>query len=355
MLGIDSRAARFTWTVLLIAVLVFGLYLIRHTLMIFIAAVLFAYLLWPLVDFFDNKLPMRRSRGPALAIVYLLLVGSLTVFILLVGSSVVEQATVLAGKVPEAIKKLEQPESVPLPQPISGVVKYRVLNALGAQIRQHQDEIMALLPKAGFKVIAFTASLAVFFIVPILSFFFLKDARPIREYILDNLVTVARRTLLKDILADLHLLLAQYIRALLTLSAATFVFYGLFFAIARVPYAILLATIAAPLEVIPIVGPLSAATIILLVAGFSGFSHWWIIALFLGAYRLFQDYVLTPHLMSAGVEIHPLLVIFGAFAGGQVGGVAGTFLSVPVMAALRIIFKHIERARAAEAFSPVSV
>ena len=71
----------------------------------------------------------------------------------------------------------------------------------------------------------------------------------------------------------------------------------------------------------------------------------WVIAGFLGAYRIFQDYVLSPHLMSAGMELHPLLVIFGVFAGEQIAGVSGAFLSVPVMAVLRMIYARVERGR----------
>ena len=51
----------------------------------------------------------------------------------------------------------------------------------------------------------------------------------------------------------------------------------------------------------------------------------------------FQDYVLNPYLMSEGVEVSPLLVIVGLLAGEQLGGVTGIFLSVPVLAALKII------------------
>jgi len=69
------------------------------------------------------------------------------------------------------------------------------------------------------------------------------------------------------------------------------------------------------------------------------------IAVFLGAYRIFQDYVLSPQLMSAGMELHPLLVVFGVFAGEQIAGIPGAFLSVPVMAVLRMIYARVERGR----------
>ena len=60
--------------------------------------------------------------------------------------------------------------------------------------------------------------------------------------------------------------------------------------------------------------PLAAAVISLLVAGVSGYSHVvWLLVFFI-VYRLFQDYVLSPYLLSSGVQLHPLLVLFGAVA-----------------------------------------
>jgi len=72
--------------------------------------------------------------------------------------------------------------------------------------------------------------------------------------------------------------------------------------VTRVPYALLLAAIAAILEFIPMIGPLTAAVTILLVAGFSGYEHLLFILIFLGVYRLFQDYVLSPRLLVALIE-----------------------------------------------------
>ena len=81
----------------------------------------------------------------------------------------------------------------------------------------------------------------------------------------------------------------------------------------------------------------------LLVAGLSGYPHLLWIVIFLVVYRLFQDYVLSPYLLSSGVELHPLLVLFGVLAGEQVAGIPGMFFSVPVIAALRVIFIRLRR------------
>jgi predicted PurR-regulated permease PerM len=126
-------------------------------------------------------------------------------------------------------------------------------------------------------------------------------------------------------------------RALVLLGIVASLTYGLFFTIIGVPYGVLLAAVALPLEFVPMVGPLAGAFIVLLVAGLSGFHHLITIFVFLVVFRFFQDYVVSPHLLSAGMKLHPLLVIFGVLAGASIAGVAGSFLSVPVLAALRIV------------------
>ena len=91
------------------------------------------------------------------------------------------------------------------------------------------------------------------------------------------------------------------------------------------------------------VGPLAAAVIILMVAGLSGFHHLLWILVFLAVFRVFQDYVLSPHLLSAGTELHPLVVIFGVLTSGQIAGITSSFLSVPVLATLRIVYRQLQK------------
>ena len=72
-------------------------------------------------------------------------------------------------------------------------------------------------------------------------------------------------------------------------------------------------------------------------AALTGFDHLLLLALFFVVYRLFQDYVLNPILMSGGVAVPPLLVLFGLLAGEEIGGIVGIFLAIPVLAIVRIV------------------
>ena len=108
----------------------------------------------------------------------------------------------------------------------------------------------------------------------------------------------------------------------------------------RVPYALVLGTIGGVLEFIPVVGPLAGALIIVSVALLMSYKHWLILIIFLGIWRLLQDYVSSPRIMGESMELHPLAAIFGVMAGGEVAGILGVYLSIPVMASLRIVFRR---------------
>jgi predicted PurR-regulated permease PerM len=110
-----------------------------------------------------------------------------------------------------------------------------------------------------------------------------------------------------------------------------------------VPYALLLAALAFALEFVPMAGPLTAAIVIIGASVFTQYPHVWWVIVFLAVYRLFQDYVLSPHLMGEGVEMHPLLVIFGILAGAELGGIAGMFLSIPVLALVRLGYHRLDQ------------
>ncbi len=343
MLGIDPKAARATWTVILVVLLCLVVYSIRQTLFIFVVALLFAYLLLPIVDFIDRVLPMRGSRTPALAIVYALLVTVLILSGIEIGSRVTQQSKNLAQKVSDYLKP-EQAQNLPLPQPFKPMGE-RIMSGLRAEVQQHYQQILETLPQTALRAVGAAANVVFIVVVPILSFFFLKDGRALQRYVVAQVEDALDRSVLREIAVDLNLLLAGYMRALVLLGLAASLTYGAFFAIMGVPYAVLLAVIAFPMEFIPMLGPLVSTGIILLVAAFSGFHHMLVLVAFLAVYRIIQDYVISPFLMSAGMELHPLLVIFGVFAGEQMAGIPGAFLSVPAMAVLRMLYYRLERAR----------
>ena len=313
-------------------------YLLRSTLFLFILAVLFAYLLAPLVNVLDRFLPGSRTRTAALAMAYVIVVGLVVLAGILIGSRVVVQANDLALRFPHILGGWE------------ASFQARVPDSLKTQLTVRFNDLFAALPTYGLRFLALMGNLIYVVIIPVLAFLCLKDGPKARLHILGLIEPGPRRALLDDVLADLNRLLAHYMRALVLLSLGAFTAYSVFLTVLGVHFGILLGVLAGLLEFIPMIGPLAAGLIVLVIAGaFSG--HLLAILIFIVAFRMFQDYVVSPHLMGQGVELHPILVLFGVFAGAELAGIAGTFLSVPVLALVRILYRRVYQAQQAKLVS----
>jgi predicted PurR-regulated permease PerM len=340
MLGLDQRALKIVWTVFLFALAVVGVYVVRHTLVTFALALFLAHLITPIVTLVDRFTPAQVPRNAALAFVYVVLIGALIAIMIPLGSAIGEDAASLARRLPDLLKD-DPLERLPLPSWLEPI-RARLAGAIAQWLTQVSDNAVPLISRLAGQLLSGIGVVVSAVLIPILAFFFVKDGKTLRREILTSFPQ-SKRPLVGEILSDLHLLLAQYIRALVILSMAAFVAYVAFLGIVGAPYAVLLAGMGAVLEFIPAVGPFLGAVTIMIVAGTSGYSHWFLIFIFLTVYRIFQDYVLSPALMSAGVQVHPLLVLFGVLCGAEIAGVPGIFFSVPVIAALRLIVVRLRR------------
>ena len=332
MLGIDPKAARVTWTAALTLLLLAAIYAIRATLVIFAVALLFAYLLYPLVDRIALRFP-PKNRAPALALTYLLVIGVLTAIGIAIGLQVASEAKQLLAHPPDVTGFFHRLKTAypALSPEISGAE---------SRIREQVGGLATAVPRYGLRVLAASTNLIYLVVIPIISFFILKDGTEIRDSFLSLLPSAVSRGRAQRTIAAIHDLLLKYMRALLLLCCTVLVVFSVVFSVLGVQYALLLASIAFFCEFVPVVGPLTAMCIILAVTGLTGYPHLlWIVA-FLGAFRLVQDYVIAPKFMGEGVELHPIWVIFGVFAGNQIGGVAGVFLSVPAIALMRLLIQR---------------
>jgi predicted PurR-regulated permease PerM len=344
MLAIDQRTLRIVWTVFLFGLLLFLVYEIRETLLVFAAAIFFAYMLSPVVALIERIMPKRRAL--ALGIVYVLLVGAIVGLGFALIPRVAGEATSLLTRLPGLLTSGTLAK-FPLPSWAEGY-RAEVMAALTKQAAGLQASVVPFIQQAGTQILSGVGSILPAILVPILAFFFLKDAREISKALLDTLDTPHRNTA-ESILNDVHDVLRNYIRTLIILAAASFAAWAIFLTLMGEQYELLLAGIAGILEFIPVIGPAVTLAIILIVTEIAGTGGVVWIVIFWALYRVFQDYVLNPYLMSSGVELHPILVLFGVLAGEKVGGIPGMFFSVPLLAILKVALKHLQHAYATKA------
>lgn len=337
MLGIDDRALRIVWTVFLFGLLLAFIYFIRETLVIFAVSIFFAYMLSPIVGLIERFVAKRRTL--ALAVVYILLIGAMVGIGFAVIPKIGEEATSLVTSLPGLVTG-GAVSKIPIPHFLDPI-RDQIITAAKREANTLETSVMPILQSAGTRILSGLSYVLPAILVPILAFFLLKDAREIRSNLIGAVEDRGDRRTVRAIIDDVHAALTSYIRALVLLAMASFCAWAIFLTAMRYPYELLLAGLAGVLEFIPVFGPAIAVAIIAVVALVTGSGGLLWILLFFAVYRVFQDYMLNPYLMSAGVELHPLLVLFAVLAGERLAGVPGMFFSIPVMAILKVIFGHL--------------
>jgi predicted PurR-regulated permease PerM len=171
----------------------------------------------------------------------------------------------------------------------------------------------------------------------IVTFYFLLDGRRFGEFALRFLDRPQRADALR-ISHRIHIVLGRWIRGqLLLIGLVAAVLYVILGLILHIPYALILAILSGFLEIIPLVGPLIAATL----AGTVAFSTRGtdttiaVLAVYI-VVRQVEDQVVMPLVIGRAVHLHPVVTIFAVLVGLSAWGVLGGLLAVPVAAALNV-------------------
>jgi predicted PurR-regulated permease PerM len=335
---LDARTARATWTILVIVGIIGLAYILRHVLLLAALSLFFAYLLFPLVRLTERRVVGHRLL--AIVVVYLVVLVALGGAGVAIGPRLSTELHGLAQKLPEMSKQVQSGEIVESLLQRRGW-EWRQIGEIERLLQTHMGAIIGYAQQAAAALVTWLAGAWVIVLIPVFAFFILKDAERFTAAAISRLRHTGHRGVGWGVAEDLHLLLGQYVRAQVMLALITFVGWSAVFLVGGVPYALVLAGIGAALEFIPVIGPLTAAAIAIGVSLFAGYGHPWLLVAFLLVWRGLQDYAFVPLVMGRGIEIHPALVIAGVLAGGEIAGVAGMFLAVPTIAAVRIVWRHL--------------
>lgn len=205
-----------------------------------------------------------------------------------------------------------------------------------AFLQQHTESIRGLVESTKQFV---SVALSGIVLVPILGLFFLNDGEKLTNGIIQLVSTKETYEEARALAIDLNDMLRHYIRANVILAVLSLVYCSIATLSLGYPHALALGLLAGVLEFIPVAGWIIALATITTV-GMVTHSHWIWMAALLGLWRMFMDYGIAPRVMGHELEIHPLLAIFSVMVGGAVGGVVGIYLSVPFVAALRVVWRR---------------
>lgn len=335
---------RLIFIILAVVATIWVVYLLEGVLLLVVLSVFFAYLIAPLVEFFRRPFNLRgrerlMPRVAAIAIVYVLIFGSLGLTIYLLLPQIGDQFTQLGRQAPGYYKGLnERVQSLNrlfdrLPTPARDSVKETIgqtITTLGDYIQATAVQGATFALSHGFWLV----------LIPILAFFLLKDADTFRRSALRMLPRGRLRWRGDELFQDVNSALAAYIRAQLIACLLIGVLCTIGFYILGVPYALVLGILALVLEFIPLVGPLTVAIVAVLVASFYSPGTAVGTLIFLIVLRIVHDYVTYPRIIGSGIHLHPLAIILAILCGAELAGIAGIFLAIPVVAIVSVSYRH---------------
>jgi predicted PurR-regulated permease PerM len=332
----DHRTLNVLFTTLLVTTGIAIVYVARGVIITFVFAILLAYLIDPVVRFLQShSLFCRNLRGPHVLEAYL----AFLLCIAFIGHALTPHLISFNSKLLKAA-----------PSVIDGLSTGQIAENIGqkydwsyaerSQLKQilisRRDLIQKLSQSA--ESLIFNA-MAVLAIVPVLSIFFLAEARPIADAFIQLFSTEQNYQAIREVADELNLGLKKYIRAKVILSGWSFAFYSTIMVFASFPHAIALGILGGVLEFIPLAGWITAAAAIVTVGALTQ-SHWIWMAALLGVWRLIMDYFISPRIVGHNLEIHPLLVVFAVMVGAKIDGIVGIYLSIPAIVVMRVIWRR---------------
>lgn len=338
----DKKTAQALFTALIFALVLLFLYAAWRAIIAFLFAIFFAYLLEAPVARLEKWL--RGSRGAAIAAVYVIFAAVLVILSVAAGPTVIDEVNKLRYQAPELMERIGSGKIVQQLAAQHGWAPETVKRVQDF-VAEHRGEIINTSQNFLFRAARSAQNTWWLLLVPILAVFFLKDGTKFADAITGAVEDRSNRQLVAGTIEEMNIMLGHFIRAQMTLAALamlvlTFVLWAM-----GTPYAFALGPAAGALEFIPVVGPVIGGLLVVGVAFTAGYGHVMWLVIVLLVWRGIQDYFTSPRIMGSTLQLHPLLVLFGVFAGGEVAGVIGVFLSIPVLATLRILWHTWQMAR----------
>lgn len=328
-----SKPPRWIWLALGILLLLVFFVSVRGILLPFVVGLAVAYLLDPLADRLETwRMPRWLATSVAIVVFFGLLISLFIAMAPLMRDQIVGFAQALPGYVAKV-----RPLVVGLIHEAGGTEQAETLmqqsgGKLVEWIGAHVGQMLA-------SGIAFFNLLTLILISPVVAFYLLRDWDLIVARIYSWLPRRHLETI-TTLMNEVDYALSGFVRGQFLVCLALAALYAFGWSLLGLNYALVLGLIAGLLAFVPLAGPFFASALAVLVALGQFGADWLKVGLVYGVFVIVQGIegsILTPNLIGNRVGLHPAWVIFAIFAGGELMGVLGIFLAVPVAAIVAVL------------------
>ncbi|WP_152398553.1 AI-2E family transporter [Paenibacillus cellulositrophicus] len=298
----------------------------------FVVAMIISYVLNPVVSMLAAR---KMPRGIAVLLIYAVFLTCLAVILINLIPMLIEQMEELNEHLPEmtmhAQNIMNNLDNRGVPVGIKEGVDQWLLqweDRLAKGISNFMDHIGS------------TINIVLnIFIIPFLIFYILKDF-DVFERAVVSLLPRTRRKASVRLLKEIDEALGNYVRGqfLVCLIVGILAYIG--YMIVGMPYALLMASIVAVFNIVPYLGPFLGAAPAVVMASTISWKMVLMVIIVNWLCQLLESNIVSPQVVGKKLHLHPMLIIFALLVGGEIAGVVGLILAVPLFAVIKVIIQH---------------
>ncbi|HMV48427.1 MAG TPA: AI-2E family transporter [Blastocatellia bacterium] len=311
-----------------------------------LVSVALAYLLAPMVTWFEKR-GWSRSSSAMLAITTAVLVVILSLIFLLPG--LWTQFSRSYSRASELVNDKARVEGMLLKVKEINPQLYDLVKAQFEKYKFALDPgkvaawVGSWLQRGLFKLVDITASIMDLLLIPFFIYYFLADYREMRDRI-DRLIPPRYRVLTTGLISQINTVLSSYVRNQLLIALVMGGMYSAGFLALRVPLGFSIGMLSGLLNFVPYLGTLIGIGLSLLFAALdgAGFGRLAGVLMVFVIVQSVEGYYLTPKLLGSRLNLHPMWVLVGLVIGGNLFGLLGIILAVPIIAVAKVVLGFLE-------------
>ncbi|SGV48575.1 membrane protein [Staphylococcus aureus] len=307
---------------------------------IIVSLILF-YLFNPIVNMMERY---RIPRVAGISIIYLAVVGVITLIVNLLIPIIGSQVDSLVKNSPQYLEKLINS--------IDKIANNTFFSSYYSQINDWLNSLPKKIPSMlseftdgfGSKIATFAETIAnigvVIVTTPFVLFFMLKDGHHFKEFS-TNIMPPKFQKDFHDLLEKMSIQVGSYIQGQIIVSFCIGILLFIGYSVIGLKYSLVLASIAAVTSVVPYLGPTIAISPAIVIAAIT--SPWMLLKLAVvwTLVQFVEGHFISPNIMGKTLKIHPLTIIFILLCAGKLLGIVGVILGIPGYAILKVLVTHL--------------
>ncbi|KRL13380.1 AI-2E family transporter [Schleiferilactobacillus perolens] len=303
-----------------------------------IAAGFLFYMLNPLVKL---MMKIHIPRRIAVWLIFLILLGAVALLVAAIIPNLISQVTQIVNNFPEFIAEVRKSTTAFLNKP--SLRKYNLSQSL-TQLKIDPATILRSLlggvsDNIGGVVSSVGSAVISAITVPVMLYYFLKDGHKLIPNI-QRFFPNRFNDQIGDVLTKMNETISHYVAGeaveLLFVGTAT----GIGYVIIGMPYALLLGVVAGFMNIIPYLGPYIGVAPALIIAATISWEQMALVAVVVVIVQQLDGNFIYPNVVGKALDIHPLTIIILLLVVGNLWGIIGMIVGVPVYAVVKTVVEY---------------